>query len=276
MSNPRFPIYVISKGRWETRLTSKALESRDIPYRIVVEPVEYENYAAEIDPKLILQLPDSNLGQGSIPVRNFIWEHSIAEGHEKHWCLDDNIRSFYVRLTGRREYTSSGTTFKLIEDWCDRYTNVALAGMQYKSFLASTCKYAPVRLNTRIYSCILIQNNIPFRWRGLYNEDTDLSIRALKAGWITALFYAFLADKQATMTMTGGNTDELYVDDGRLKMAQSLIAQHPDVTRLHKRWGRWQHLVDYSGFKSNRLIKKEGAEWSRKPNEHGMRLEKVK
>lgn len=92
MTPTRFPIYIPSKGRWESRLTSKMLEAMGQPYRIVVEPQEYDNYAAVIDPKKILVLPFSNLGQGSIPARNWIWEHSIAEGHKKHWILDCNIR----------------------------------------------------------------------------------------------------------------------------------------------------------------------------------------
>ena len=28
--NPEYPVYIISKGRWESRLTSKALEKLDI------------------------------------------------------------------------------------------------------------------------------------------------------------------------------------------------------------------------------------------------------
>ena len=32
--NPKYPVYIISKGRWERRLTSKALEKMDVPYRI--------------------------------------------------------------------------------------------------------------------------------------------------------------------------------------------------------------------------------------------------
>ncbi len=76
--NPEFPIYVISKGRWESRLTVKALESRRIPFRIVVEPCEFSSYAAVIDPDKILQLPFDNLGLGSIPARNWVWEHSIG------------------------------------------------------------------------------------------------------------------------------------------------------------------------------------------------------
>ena len=72
-----------------------------VPYRIAVEPQEHDQYAAVIDPAKILTLPFSNLGQGSIPVRNWVWEHSIIEGHERHWILDDNIGAFR-RLHQRR------------------------------------------------------------------------------------------------------------------------------------------------------------------------------
>ena len=71
--NPSYPVYIISKGRWETRFTSKSLEDMNVPYRIVIEPQEYEQYAAVIDPTKILVLPFSNLGQGSIPARNWVW-----------------------------------------------------------------------------------------------------------------------------------------------------------------------------------------------------------
>ena len=91
----KYPIYIISKGRWESRLTSKALERMNCEYRIVIEPQEFELYSNVIDKEKILVLPFSNLGQGSIPARNWVWEHSITEGHERHWILDDNIREFY-------------------------------------------------------------------------------------------------------------------------------------------------------------------------------------
>ena len=63
---------------------------------------------------------------------------------------------------------------------------------------------SPFTLNTRIYSCNLIKNSVRFRWRGRYNEDTDLSLRMLKAGLCTDLFNAFLQDKETTLTMRGG------------------------------------------------------------------------
>jgi hypothetical protein len=241
--NPEYPVYVISKGRWKSRLTVKALLARNIPHRVVIEPQEYDQYAAVIDPTTILVLPFSNLGQGSIPARNWVWEHSVGEGHDRHWILDDNIRYFFRLHKNILYYTDSGATFRAAEAFVDRYENIALAGMQYKMFAPRKDRHPVFTLNTRIYSCILIKNDIPFRWRGRYNEDTDLSLRVLKDGWCTVLFYAFLADKIGTMRMKGGNTDELYQGDGRLLMAQSLRDQHPDVVTITRKWGRWQHQV---------------------------------
>lgn len=272
--NPKYPVYIISKGRWESRLTAKALEERAIPYHIVIEPQEYDQYAAVIHPDKIYVLPFSNLGQGSIPARNWVWEHSISIGAERHWILDDNIRYFYRLHQNVKYRTTSGTSFRVIEDFADRYENVALAGMQYEMFVKRKFKWHPVILNTRVYSCILIKNDIPYRWRGRYNEDTDLSLQVLKDGWCTVLSQVFLADKVATMRMKGGNTDELYHDDGRLKMAQSLQQQHPDVTTITWKWGRWQHQVDYSSFKNNRLHLKPGVVISEEPNNYGMVLVK--
>lgn len=278
--NPQYPVYVISKGRWESRLTAKALEERNVPYRIVVEPQEFKQYAAVIESKKILVLPFSNLGQGSIPARNWVWEHSIQEGHRRHWILDDNLRYFYRLHRNIKWRTTDGTCFAVIEDLADRYQNVAMAGMQYEMFCPRKHKIKPLILNTRIYSCILIDNQTPFRWRGRYNEDTDLSLRVLKSGMCTILVQAFLADKQPTMRMKGGNTDELYKQseevDGRLRMAESLRAQHPDCVTVVWKWGRWQHCVDYSRWRDNRLVLKPGVRIPNKPNNYGLTLKKQK
>lgn len=272
--HPKYPVYIVSKGRWELRHTVHALEERDISYRIVIEPQEYPQYSEFIDKEKILVLPFSNLGEGSIPARNWVWEHSTNEGAERHWILDDNIRDFYRLHQNKRYRTASGTTFRIIEDWTDRYKNMALTGMHYRFFRASKSAWPPFQLNTRIYSCVLIKNDLPYRWRGRYNEDTDLSLRALKDGWCTCLFNAFLADKIQTLTMKGGNTDELYQGDGRLRMAQSLVEQHPDVTKIAWKWGRWQHQVDYRPFKNNKPVLRPGVVIEDKPNNYGMVLVK--
>jgi hypothetical protein len=255
----RYPVYIISKGRADSRLTSKALESLGISYKIVIEPQEYDQYSSVIDPAKILILPFSNLGQGSIPARNWVWEHAISAGASKHWILDDNIRCFYRLCKNVKTRVTEHNPFIEAEEFVDRYSNVAIAGLNYQWLAKAKQVIPPLYLNTRIYSCILMNNSIPYRWRGRYNEDTDLSIRALKDGWCTVLFNHSLADKQTTMTMKGGNTDELYKDDGRLKMAQSLQEQHPDIVKITEKWGRYQHHVDYSVFKKNKLKLRSGA-----------------
>ncbi len=270
--NPRYPVYIISKGRFESRLTSKALENANIPYHIVVEPQEYDEYAKVIDPDKIYTLPFSNLGQGSIPARNWVWDHSISIGAERHWILDDNIRGFYRLYKNMYYEIADGTILKASEDFVNRYTNVVLAGLEYFMFVLRNKTSKPFQVNRRVYSCILIRNDLEHRWRGRYNEDTDLSLRVLKDGFCTVLFYAFLAEKIATQRMKGGNTDDLYQDDGRLKMAESLIKQHPDVVTIQRRFGRWQHKVDYSPFKHNRLIKRDDIDIPTGINNYGMVL----
>lgn len=272
--NPTHPVYIISKGRWETPKTAQSLNKMGVPYRIVVEPQEAEAYAKALGEEKILVLPFSNLGQGSIPARNFVWEHSIEAGASWHWILDDNIRGFFRLHLNLKTPVADGTIFAAAEKFVDRYETVGQAGFNYFMFASRKTRIPPYYLNTRIYSCILNRNDLDFRWRGRYNEDTDLSLRILKAGWATVLFNAFLAYKETTMTMKGGNED-LYVGDGRLQMAQSLVDQHPDVTKITWRWGRHQHVVDYRPFRFNELRRKPGVERPLGPNNFGMVLQRI-
>jgi len=272
---PKYPVYIISKGRWESRQTSIALELMKVPYRIVIESQEYKEYAAVIDPAKILVLPFSNLGQGGIPARNWVWEHSISEGHERHWILDDNIKCFYRFNDNKRVRVTSGTTFRAAEDFTDRYENVKISGMQYFYFIPKRSTTRPAYLaNTRVYSCLLIANDTAHRWRGRYNEDTDLSLRVLKDGDCTILFNAFLCGKTGTLSMKGGNTEEIYGadKDNRYKFAKSLYDQHPDVVEIVEKYGRWHHHVDYRPFENNRLIKKAGLNIKKGVDNYGMEL----
>jgi len=274
--NPKYPIYIISKGRWESRLTSKALEEINVPYRIVVEPKEYGNYAKVIDKSKIIVTPEnfSERGQGGIPVRNFVWEHSIKEGHKRHWILDDNIRRFRRFNDDIKYLVTDGTIFRCAELFVDRYKNVALSGFQYSSFMAYNRQKRPFTHNTRIYSCILIQNDIPFRWEGKYNEDSDLAIRVLKTRkYCTILFNAFLQDKASTMTMKGGNTDSIYNEgDNREEFAKSLERKHPDVVKTIWRYNRWHHSINFNNFKDIDLIRVDEYNVGKGINNYGMYL----
>ena len=272
----KYPIYIISKGRWSNPLTAKALDAIGADWHIVVEPQEVKSYSEQIDKSKILVLPFSDLGQGSIPARNWVWNHSIESGAKRHWIMDDNIRRFY-RLHQNKKYAlQTASFFNAIEEFADRYVNLPMSGLQYELLAPAKNKIKPVIFNTRVYSCILLSNRNPLWWRGRYNEDTDLSLRYLKQGDCTALFNTFLCDKVATMTMKGGNMEALYrIDekfDGRLEMARSLQRQHPDVVKVTRKWNRWQHHVDYRPFKRNRLVRRPGIQVAEDANNFGITL----
>jgi TET-Associated Glycosyltransferase len=131
---PRYPIYVISKGRWESGLTAKFLLRDGVPFHLVVEPQEADAYASAFGEERVLVLPFSNLGQGSIPARNWLWEHARERGAERHWCLDDNIRGIARNYDGRRIRCVSGPALAAVEDFTDRYENIAVAGLRHSNF----------------------------------------------------------------------------------------------------------------------------------------------
>lgn len=273
---PRYPVYIPSKGRFDECLTARMFDNDSVPFRLVVEKQEYEAYASRFGKDRVLVLPFANLGS-VIPARNWIKEHSIAEGHASHWQFDDNIRGCYRGYRKQRIPMTSGVALKIIEDFVDRYTNIAVAGLNYTFFAHGNVP--PFFLNCHVYSCTLIRNEIPHRWRGRYNEDTDLCLQVLADGWCTVLFNAFSAHKALTMTMKGGNTDELYSkSDGRLKMARALERAWPGVVETKRRFKRPQHVVKDAWRKFDTPLKrKTNIDWDNfKPNEYGMRLKQVK
>lgn len=288
--NPQFPLYIPSKGRHESRLTARTLEAMRVPYSIVVEEHERDLYANAIDPRfgtVVVLDPQyqrdydacDDLGmtksKGPGPARNFIWDHSIAAGHAWHWVMDDNIKFFFRFNRNMKIPATSGSVFRAMEDFCLRYSNVGMAGPNYFMFASRKSKAPPFVLNTRIYSCNLIRNDAPFRWRGRYNEDTDLSLRMLKAGWVTVQFNAFLQGKTTTQVLKGGNTDAFYAKDGTLPKSKMQVDLHPDVSRLVWKFGRWHHHVDYSPFKSLRLVRRPDVEIPEGNDEYGMELRQL-
>ena len=238
----------------------------NVPYHVIIEEDQYNKYAEYIDKSKLLILPkkyqdeydvfwdddDPRVGPGA--ARNFAWDHSIENGHEWHWVMDDNIDKFDRYNNNLKIQCNNGSVFYIAEEFVLRYTNVAQAGLNYAIFCPAGDGRPPVKFNTRIYSCLLIRNDVPYRWRGRYNEDTDLSLRMLKDGWCTIQFNAFLAEKRATQTVKGGNSAEFYDDEGTKNKSQMLVDMHPDVTTLTKRWNRWHHMVNYKPFENNKPI----------------------
>lgn len=281
----RFPIYVVSKGRYQPgrALTARALQHIGADFYLVIEKEEYELYAQYFDESILLVVEQrfkdeyetlDDLGdtksKGPGPARNFAWDHSIRNGYEWHWVMDDNITKFYRLNRDRRTPVDSCAAICAMEDFTTRYVNVGMSGPAYQMFVIPRTKWTPFVINTHIYSCNLIRNSMPHRWRGRYNEDTDLSIMMMRDGWNTIQFKAFLQKKVATQTIKGGNTDNFYAAEGTYLKSKMLVDTHPDLCRLVQRYGRWHHHCDYSRFKKRKLVKRKDFKPTGEPNEYGM------
>lgn len=264
------PVFIPSKGRADIALTPDVLDRLRVPYHLIVEPQEADAYRARWGAR-VLTLParfqdeyvtmdDHGRAKplGSGPSRNYAWDLAARQGAPWHWVIDDNIRAFYRLNRNQRIQVGDGACFAAMEEFVSRYTNVAMAGPTYDMFAPSKMARPPFVTGTRIYSCNLIRTGLPFRWRCRYNEDTDLSLRMLKAGWATVQFYAYLQKKVQTQTLRGGN-EELYAAGTEAKSAM-LAAVHPDVTRGSIRFGRAHHHVDYSRWRGQALIR--DPDWS--------------
>lgn len=278
IKHPRYPIYIPSKGRYKTPMTARFLTREQTSFYLVVEEPERHLYAAVADHDRILVLPESN--RGVVYARNWIKAHATQAGYERHWQLDDNIQYIKRRWQGRNIPCNSRLALACAEDFVDRYENIAVAGLIYETFCPPTItrnNRPPFVLNCHIYSCSLILNTLPNTWRGKYNEDTDYCLQVLADGWCTVLFNVFMIGKIQTMKLKGGNTTDLYQDDGRLKMARALERLWPGVVKTGRRFRRPQHMVKNSWKSFDTPLK-------RKPNliidsktaSYGMRLKQVK
>jgi hypothetical protein len=283
---PRYPVYVPSKGRYESGLTPKFLIKDGVPFYLVVEPQEVDEYSKRYGYERLLVLPWSGNDTtrqafckerriengGLIAARNWIKEHSIALGAERHWQLDDNIRMVFRWYRGQRIPCDSGVALRAVEDFTDRYENIAISGMNYHMFGAG--KAPPFIANCHVYSCSLVNNAIPHYWRLAYNDDVDICLQVLADGWCTALVNVFLVEKMPTMKVKGGNTDDLYQGDGRLKMARSIERMWPGVVETRRRFKRPQHVVKDAWKRFDTPLKlKPGIHLDQLgPNEYGMEL----
>jgi len=282
--HPKYPVYIVSKGRWNNGLTTRALNVMGVKHYIIIERDEYEKYKSAVNADLLI-LPQEYLdnydtcdelgdkkSKGPGAARNFAWDHSTKSGYKRHWVMDDNLDAFHYLNRNEKYEVECGNTLAAAEHFIDRYENVPISGFNYYSFCKKTDAVPPFVKNTRIYSCLLIENSAPYRWRGRYNEDTDLSLRVLKDGLCTIQFNAFLCGKVTTQRMRGGNSKEFYDSEGTLPKSQMLADLHPDVAKVVWKFNRWHHHVDYKPFKKNMLIKKDPEKQYKKIDSFGLKL----
>ena len=272
---PKYPIYIPSKDRAKHCRTVRFFLDDGIDFRIVVEPSQAENYKNEFGIEKLLILPEDNMKL--LGSRLWIRKHSISNGFDRHWQFDDNIENIRRLYNGKRIPVNANIALKAVEDFTDRYENIGISGFNYTMFVLPTNKI-PFYLNCHVYSASLINNKMPYKWRLFYNDDTDLCLQVLSNGLCTVAFNVFSAKKMQTMTVKGGNTKDLYQNDGRLKMARSLEAMWPEYVQVKRRFGRPQHVVNWKKHFKHGLIRRTDIDWTKikGTNNYGMKLVKVK
>ena len=276
----KYPVYIVSKGRYENPITANCFIRDGVDFKIVVEPQEYEEYCKSVGTKYVLQLPFANLGVGSYPARNFCWEHSQKEKHKRHWVFDDNISKFRRITQGKRIECNAKKAIEILEEFTDRYENIAITGFNYTSFvIPGTSDNIPFRLNVHAYSAMLIKNNMPYKWRLKYNEDVDICLQMLHNKLCTVLFNAFTVDKTSTTAkMKGGNQTELYKGNAYEKKflkTRSLEEVWPQYVTTKIRYDRPHHFINWMQFKHS-LKRRKDIDWEKiKNKKQDIKLKKL-
>lgn len=251
-SQPTYPVYIISKGRYEKTLTADSFERSGLDYLIAVEPQEYDLYVKKLGENRVLKLPFSNLGLGSYPARNYCWEHAKKQGHKYHWLFDDNITEFRKWVNGKRKKWLDINSALVFVEQNAKQTNVDISGFEEPNFCQKIPK-KPFKENCHVYSAMLIKNELPYRWRLKYNEDVDLCLQILHNGGSTSSCVYYMANKVSTMQkIKGGNQTELYQGNAPVKnllKAKMLEKVWPQYVKTVIRFGRHHHLVDWKQFK---------------------------
>lgn len=285
---PKYPVYILSKGRYQfdRALTARSLAGDGVPFILAVETHQVDQYRAlceqlNVPTSYVHDIGFDNLGMGCSSVRNWITDHARDNGWERQWQLDDNSRGFYRTYRGKRLPCRAGIALRVCEEFTDRYENVALSGVNYDMFTVNTTK--PFVTNCHVYSCTLVNTAITARWRGPYNEDTDMCLQVLADGWCTILLNAYSIKKVAAFKPGGkrnvlGGMSDLYEADGRLRMARNLERWWPGVVTTERRFKRPQHVVRDQWRKFDTPLRlKPGIDLAALPavDEYGMRLERV-
>lgn len=294
----KYPIFIISYNRALNHKTAKELAKYGVYHYMVVHKEQLEEYQKHqttemkkyttflvFDDTYKLKyetcdnIPHRIKNAGSGAERNFAWDYAknILKS-SAHWLMDDNMYFYHVvgkndknvyvrRKTSKEDFIKK---FHKAEEFFDKYENLLMIELTQNDFLVN-CVLLAYSLNTRCFSCNLIYNNMPIRWRGRYNEDVILSTDIMVAGYCIASYHGgILKAKGSTREARGGNhkikdgdTQSIYSDGINYKFSSNdktnlLLKVYPKYYRKVVKYGRIHHEYNRVALKeitSQKLIK---------------------
>jgi len=230
MEATQFPIYIPSKGRADNcRTANRLVDLGCSNFKIVVEPNDYDGYAAHYSTDHLLTLDVNDHGCGY--VRQWIKTHSVSRGTQFHWQLDDDL-TFKKRIDGKTvtQHDAALTMLREVEDVVGRFINIGIAGLRHATFAYTQTDY--VSINKQVASCVLVNNSTKARYRRGIVEDTDYSMSVLTEGFCTLLFNTLLYSGPPQGTQTGGHTGSAEFDDPAKDQNRELVRRWPGAFQI--------------------------------------------
>lgn len=215
-------IYIPSKGRPDAP-TAKLLCEHGLPFKLMVEPQEHDDYAERWGAKRIAVLPDS--GRGLAFSRNECKQHAIARGAKWHWQLDDDVTRFAaVMSTGRKMPCGPEQAFNALWDEIKIFENVSIAGMRSNAWPVTPRR----EYNQVVFTCALIRNDLRLHWRPDCLEDVDYTIQSLAAGFCTYVTNRYVFGAMPQCITEGGMAAERAAS-GQLRLIRGLQRKWPSL-----------------------------------------------
>ena len=230
----KYPIFIPSKGRANNCKTANLLLKYSITnFKIIVEPQDYDAYAAVYSTDNLLQLPDNNRGLA------FARKNCRASTNaDFHWQMDDDVRKFKKRINGKNVECSPEEIFDEVEKYADEHTNIGILGLNHEMFAFGCSK--PLSVNKQCSSVCLFRTNVKAEWRPFIIEDTDYSMQILTEGYCTVLFSFLLYSVPPSGSEAGGLTDNQHTK--RQMYQQGLLDAWPGAftIRYNEKYKRTQ------------------------------------
>jgi hypothetical protein len=223
-----YPIYIPSKGRADSITTAGLLQKSGVPFKILVEPQDFDSYSKNFKQEELLLMEVNNGGIDY--ARNFAKAHSTALGAKFHWQFDDDIQHFRFRIDNKNKNTDPAHVINLVESVTNLYTNIGTAAPMYDTYAFAAP--SPIRLNKMVASAMLFNNEGEQKFRPMIIDDIDMTMQYLDAGLCTLLFSTALVNLPTTPNDTGGMGAEARVGNTMRIRCENLVKQWGDVFKV--------------------------------------------
>lgn len=246
-----WPIYIPSKGRALTMSTPELLKESGVPFKIVVEPQDYDAYKNANPETSFMVLAKDNQGIGFVRQSILDWARNSKD--DWFWMMDDDITGFFKAVNGRNVKTSIDSILSICELNLERTWFVGQAALEYQQYSWSAKK--DYTWNSYCDVCVAINTTITkgidYRSHMDLKEDRDFTLQILaNAGLKTVRFSKFSFSAPKNGSNKGGLYQAYQQTDRELEAVNRMVKAWPGICSLNiKKDGRTDVKINWKLFK---------------------------